>query len=60
MDPSRLEGPGQSGPLTDTSPGSARSPGLKGHPRGSFGRHSVHTLSFEPNASPFLAFERLG
>src|SRR5208337_4682606 len=55
MDPSRLDGPGQSGPLTDTSPGSARSPGLKGHPRGSFGRRSsVHTLSFEPNASPFL------
>src|SRR5271165_7536869 len=46
MDPSRLDGPGQSGPLTDTSPGSARSPGLKGHPRGSFGRRSsAHTLS---------------
>src|SRR5271166_4469850 len=58
MDPSRLDGPGQSGPLTDTSPGSARSPGLKGRPRGSFGRRSsVHTLSFEPNASPFLAFQ---
>ena len=55
---SRLRlGPSQSRPLTDTSPGSARSPGLKGVIRAArcAAEPSTHMLGFEPKASPFCA-----
>ena len=56
MHPSRLRlGPSQSGPLTDASPGSARSPGLRVYRAAPSRRRNIHTHApFRTKCQSFL------